>query len=101
MASPGCAGCKAGVVVEGLVMELKNLVRAVRPSRIREGVGIRASRGAVSPAGRADIAVGIRPSTRVPCPPDAGGTQLITDRRAGLRRQVGGAWTGALVGGVD
>ena len=63
MASSGCAGCEAGVVVEGLVMELKNLVRAVRPSRIREGVGIRASGGAVCPAGRADIAVGIRPST--------------------------------------
>ena len=65
MGSSGCSGCKAGVVVEGLVMVLKDFVRAIGVDRVRARVRVRARsrNGAVGPARSANVAVGIRPTT--------------------------------------
>ena len=87
-----CARVRAGpvvvVVVERLVVVLEVDVRAARPDRVRPYVRVDAVRaGAVRPAGRADVAVGVRPATRVPGPVDALGGQLVADVRAGQGRQ--------------
>src|SRR5438552_8832925 len=60
VSSSRCAGCKAGVVVEGLVVVLKDFVRAVGKSGVHGGIWVRAVwPSAVRPAGCTDIAIRI------------------------------------------
>ena len=62
------------VIVERLVMELEDLVGAVRPDRVRGGVRIAADarNRTVRPARPQVVAVRVRPAARVPGPADAG-----------------------------
>src|SRR5437660_8208781 len=63
---PRGAGRIRGVVVERLVVVLEDLVRAVRPGRVRSGGGVGTggiqAGGAIAPARRPDVTVGVRPS---------------------------------------
>ena len=63
---PRGAGRIRGVVVERLVVVLEDLVRAVRPGRVRSGGGVGTdgiqAGGAIGPARRPDVTVGVRPS---------------------------------------
>src|SRR5437763_10191448 len=93
----GGTRCAAGEVVERLVVELEQRVRAVRVQRrgevARVGAGPRG--GAVRPAGGADVAGRVVPAAGVPGPVDALGGQPVADGRRGLRRQLpGGRGTG-------
>src|SRR5205814_7734490 len=93
----GGTRCVVGEVVERLVVELEQRVRAVRVHRrgqvARVGAGTRG--GAVRPAGGADVAGRVVPAAGVPGPVDALGGQPVADGRRGLRRQLpGGRGTG-------
>src|SRR6202035_60307 len=84
-------GCVIGVVVERLMVELEDLVRAIGVRRVCGGVRVGARRPvAVCPSGLPDFASGVGPSTGVVGPADAGGAELVTDRRPSLGRQL---WT--------
>src|SRR6202049_734267 len=102
LSARGGSGRVTGEVVERLVMELEDLVRAIRICRIRRRIWIRANArgGAIGPSRCTDVAIGIRPPTGVPGPADAGRAQLIADRLAVLRRQLGSALE-RLVGRLD
>jgi len=77
------------VVVERLVVELEQPVRAVRRCRVREGVRGRAGRAVAIRVPRlADEARRIRPATRVPGPVDAGVAKPVADRRCRLQRDL-------------
>src|SRR5205823_9617157 len=69
----GGARREAREVVERLVVELEQLVRAVRvhPGGERVRVGAGARRGAVRPAGAAHVAGRVVPAAGVPGPVDA------------------------------
>ena len=75
-----------GEVIERLVMELEQLVRAVGIRGAADGVGrIGAGRaGAVAVVGTAGIPGGIVPATRVPGPIDTTGAELVADRHIDL-----------------
>ena len=82
---------KACVVVQRLVVELEDLVRAIRKDGVGGRVRVGAGRAvAVGPTGGAGVAVSVRPATRVPGPAHSSGAELVTDRRASLRRQLDG-----------
>ena len=72
------------------MVELEHLVRAIGPDRVRRRIRIGADTRdcSVRPTRSTDIAVGVGPAARVPGPADAAGGELVTDRRAGLRRQL-------------
>src|SRR2546427_11613274 len=84
------AGGVGGVVVEWLVMELEEVIRAVRPGGIGRHVGIRALGSALSvgPAGSVHVAVSVGPAACVPGPVDPLGTKPRADRRCRLGRQT-------------
>src|ERR1700694_1167359 len=84
-------GCVIGVVVERLMVELEDLVRAIGVGRVCGGVRVCARRPvAICPSGLSDFASGVGPATGVVGPANASGAEFVTDRRPRLRRQL---WT--------
>src|SRR5436309_410362 len=83
-----------GEIVERLMVELKQLVRAVRPDRCGKGVGIRAAPCLgglfpIAPTWSTDISGGVGPAARIPGPIDTVCAQLVADRDIHLGDVVG------------